>query len=559
MLCPGVPVDADEPSKSLQPNEPVSGFTAYRIQSPNPANVLIRFRFAFLFRQDGGFAGDDDPINCENPHEGDSVGVTMDVLVYKDVVRRAKLVAFSDGSVPSDETRAVVYPTAGKHHLRSWAGGSWYDVSVGTKCWENHRGNGAIRVPTDLFRVPFSHVAMQSGDGNIHWGNVCKYVRTGEKEVGQRLQPSRLDNLGFEAYVVPRFDSVVSSMSWRWLDEATVYGPGSSKPHFAPGDVEVVPGSFTSSAHTRLTHDYATWTLPDIEEPPALPGVAVTSYFHDPEYDPLHRAEALWDLSSLASTRSRASFSEKPVAALVSPHSAFYPGLPCTILTLDQQLVKLELWFGPDPVVPDRTTFAGARVLAHDGGLVQGAVLLRAHEGGDAALVLGPTAAETWLAAAPVLVVPINAAPAVSSSTRLARMSSPPGHAEETPVASGSASPATRPSSRGSRRDSLASAGYPAPVARRSADRGFAAGVVRWVPRRIGRGIGGRRSLDWRSGGGLGRWKRRRGLGGHKSVHGRHVYAEWLDKKANETRLVDIDLDHPAFQWSCQMTPGWGQ
>lgn len=46
---------------------------------------------------------------------------------------------------------------------------------------------------------------------------------------------------------------------------------------------------------------------------------------------------------------------------------------------------------------------------------------------------------------------------------------------------------------------------------------------------------------------------------GHKSVHGRHVYAEWLDKKANETRLVDIDLDHPAFQWSCQMTPGWGQ
>ena len=714
--------DADEPSKSLQPNEPVSGFTAYRIQSPNPANVLIRFRFAFLFRQDGGFASDDDPINCQNPHEGDSIGVTMDVLVYKDVVWRAKLVAFSDGSVPSDGTRAVVYPTAGKHHIRSWAGGSWYDVSVGTKCWENHRGNGAIRVPTNLFRVPFSHVAMQSGDGNIHWGNVCKYVRTGEKEVGQRLQPSRLDNLGFEgqalygpfytsnsvghllapdsllttdadgdsrddidlvdptdvvatvasdrcplaggpqldedgdhlvsscdpdpnfqqtwvgvgtpakpavplapywyssssfalggfydsdqdgapegfdgcpslppklmptggitasnrwgedenwppdpyennllgalqrdpmcdpypvahtqwnqktktfnrcqsagfvnvgqgaiglttrvsrgvsandsfwsapklepprsfvgqtyrcacrnrttgaplpgaacvldaesecfraqatpasgatavgrgwrpvdrqgcprdpngwctklSYVVPRFDSVVSSVSWRWLDEATVYGPGSSKPHFAPGDVEVVPGSFTSSAHTRLTHDYATWTLPDIDEPPALPGVAATSYFHDPEYDPLHRAEALWDLSSLPSTRLRASFSEQPVAALVSPHSAFYPGLPCTILTLDQQLVKLELWFGPDPVVPDRTTFADARVLAHDGGLVQGTVLLRAHEGGYAGLVLGPTAAETWLATAPVLVAPINAAPAVQPAVAAAPSSS---------------------------------------------------------------------------------------------------------------------------------------
>lgn len=44
---------------------------------------------------------------------------------------------------------------------------------------------------------------------------------------------------------------------------------------------------------------------------------------------------------------------------------------------------------------------------------------------------------------------------------------------------------------------------------------------------------------------------------GKKSVHARHVYAEWLDKKANQTRVVDIDLDHPGFQWSCQDTPGW--
>ncbi len=44
---------------------------------------------------------------------------------------------------------------------------------------------------------------------------------------------------------------------------------------------------------------------------------------------------------------------------------------------------------------------------------------------------------------------------------------------------------------------------------------------------------------------------------GHKSVHGRHVYAQWLDKKANEVRLVDIDLDYPGFKWQCQDTPGW--
>ncbi len=46
-------------------------------------------------------------------------------------------------------------------------------------------------------------------------------------------------------------------------------------------------------------------------------------------------------------------------------------------------------------------------------------------------------------------------------------------------------------------------------------------------------------------------------LGGPMSVHGRHVYGGWLDKAANETRLVDIDLDYPGFQWECVSTPGW--
>lgn len=46
---------------------------------------------------------------------------------------------------------------------------------------------------------------------------------------------------------------------------------------------------------------------------------------------------------------------------------------------------------------------------------------------------------------------------------------------------------------------------------------------------------------------------------GHKSVHGRHVYAEWLDKGENQVRLVDIDLDYAGFKWQCQDTPGWVQ
>ncbi len=39
----------------------------------------------------------------------------------------------------------------------------------------------------------------------------------------------------------------------------------------------------------------------------------------------------------------------------------------------------------------------------------------------------------------------------------------------------------------------------------------------------------------------------------YKSVHGRHVYAGWFDKK------MDIDLDYAGFKWQCQDTPGWVQ
>ncbi|MBX3131221.1 MAG: hypothetical protein KF718_31165 [Polyangiaceae bacterium] len=48
------------------------------------------------------------------------------------------------------------------------------------------------------------------------------------------------------------------------------------------------------------------------------------------------------------------------------------------------------------------------------------------------------------------------------------------------------------------------------------------------------------------------------GLGflGEKSLHGRHLYASWLDKVANETRLVEVDLDHP-LEWTCWPTPEW--
>ncbi len=42
-----------------------------------------------------------------------------------------------------------------------------------------------------------------------------------------------------------------------------------------------------------------------------------------------------------------------------------------------------------------------------------------------------------------------------------------------------------------------------------------------------------------------------------KAVYGRRVVATWLDKTANEVRLVDLNLDDPGLQWACEPTPGW--
>ena len=44
---------------------------------------------------------------------------------------------------------------------------------------------------------------------------------------------------------------------------------------------------------------------------------------------------------------------------------------------------------------------------------------------------------------------------------------------------------------------------------------------------------------------------------GTKAVHGRKVIAKWLDKKANESRVILLDLDDPGLQWACEPTPGW--
>jgi hypothetical protein len=46
-------------------------------------------------------------------------------------------------------------------------------------------------------------------------------------------------------------------------------------------------------------------------------------------------------------------------------------------------------------------------------------------------------------------------------------------------------------------------------------------------------------------------------LFGYKSVHGHHAYGQWFDLPTQKTWLVDLDLDDPALNWQCTMTPGW--
>ncbi len=210
---------------------------------------------------------------------------------------------------------------------------------------------------------------------------------------------------------VPRFGSEPSSVSWRWLDELKAFGPASPTPHFAPEDVSTEPASPFSGAHQGLKHQYAVWTLPEISAPPATSSKQGQFSFHyDPEYDPQHRADELWDLESDHSIRMRATFSEQPMADLVSNHSAFSLKPPCAVLTIDQQLALVKLWFGPDPVKPEVTGFSGLRLLAHDGGLVTHGVVARPAEGSYATLTLGTVAGQGWLATAAVLVAPMGAA-----------------------------------------------------------------------------------------------------------------------------------------------------
>lgn len=140
----------------------------------------------------------------------------------KDQAWRAELAEFSTcWPAEMHGTHPVVYGSAGKHHAYCSSGVSEFDVAGPGTCTDPHRGNGELRVPSSLFRISTSWLPIPTSDGNMHWGNVCTFVRTGQKVVASRLQPTRLGNLGFAGQTL-----------WGDFYSGGVTGPGFS---LAPG------------------------------------------------------------------------------------------------------------------------------------------------------------------------------------------------------------------------------------------------------------------------------------------------------------------------------------
>ncbi|MBX3127875.1 MAG: hypothetical protein KF718_14225 [Polyangiaceae bacterium] len=207
---------------------------------------------------------------------------------------------------------------------------------------------------------------------------------------------------------VPRFDVGWNSAVWSWKAERELFGPSAAAPHYAPSDVTLVPGSlFTGTEHTRLNHQYALWSLIELDQPPAFATQRPGSFYPDPEYDELGRGDALHNVQSAQSIRLRSMLYEEPKKDFVSAHDVLTVGLTCVLLDLSQLLAQVELWFGPDPVLPERTEFSSLRALDHDGDLTRAAVL-RPAERNYAGVRVGAELLEHWAALAPVSLAPIR-------------------------------------------------------------------------------------------------------------------------------------------------------
>ncbi|MBX3131748.1 MAG: hypothetical protein KF718_33835 [Polyangiaceae bacterium] len=168
-----------------------------------------------------------------------------------------------------------------------------------------------------------------------------------------------------------------------WVDEVKFFGPTSGTPHFAPGDVDFFDGNVLESEHWRLNHEYALWSLVELDQAPAFATQRSDSFFPDPEYDPQDRGLELFNVQSAQSLRLRSLLEEQPKKNATSKHDVLTVGLTCAVLTLEQLLTQVKLWFGPDPVSPERSGFPSLRAVAHDGALTRAVGFVEALIYGD--------------------------------------------------------------------------------------------------------------------------------------------------------------------------------
>ncbi len=208
---------------------------------------------------------------------------------------------------------------------------------------------------------------------------------------------------------LPRLATVKSTASWDWRTEVDTYCTaaecvGNGTPHFASDDITYIEPPKGEPRVPRLTHEYAVWTLVDLENHLGVsdhrPGASI-----DPEYD--SRGTELLDTTTQESIRIRSSFFEKPVSRRTGQHTAFYIGLDCALNTLEEKLTRIHLWFGPDPVSPATSGFGDLRLVAHDGSALGNVALVRPADENASQIAFTLGGAAGWLTDEAVHVVPL--------------------------------------------------------------------------------------------------------------------------------------------------------
>jgi hypothetical protein len=177
--------DCGEPWWSLGPQEPHLVFNTH-LHYIDGDDLLITVRFGAVWAYDGGFATSGGACHDTDEHAGDTQSLIVTIwvrptgagwIVELESITYNGTTYFPDApphTEVSAEGRAIVYPSAGKHHWYTHPGE--YDYSVW--CGENAYGNCAIRVPTvehvpnNIDTLPTT-VVDNGGWFSYHWCNAC--------------------------------------------------------------------------------------------------------------------------------------------------------------------------------------------------------------------------------------------------------------------------------------------------------------------------------------------------------------------------------------------------